>query len=79
MIEIDITRKSTLSGVVRTKTLTVDQNKFRAYNRGELLVQEAFPHLSADDREFFITGCTGEEFDSFFLPETEACVRLNLG
>jgi hypothetical protein len=32
------------------------------YNKGEIYVQDAFPHLSSDDREFIISGCTAEEF-----------------
>jgi len=41
----------------------VDADKLRAYGRGEMFVQDAFPHLSADDREFIISGCTAEEFE----------------
>jgi hypothetical protein len=30
------------------------------------LIQNAMPHLSADDREFVKTGITGEEWDQLF-------------
>jgi hypothetical protein len=66
MIEIDFTRKSNISGITRTKTFMVDKGKFLTYSRGELLIQEAFPHLSADDREFIISGVTAEEWGSVF-------------
>ena len=63
MIEVDFVRVSTMTGVQRTKTFMVDTEKLRAYGRGEMFVQDAFPHLSADDREFIISGCTDEEFE----------------
>jgi hypothetical protein len=37
----------------------------RYYNGGELL-QNAFPHLNADQREFIKTGITGEEWEAAF-------------
>lgn len=63
MIEVDFVRVSTMTGVQRTKTFMVDADKLRAYGRGEIYIQEAFPHLSADDREYIISGCTSEEFE----------------
>jgi hypothetical protein len=66
MIEIDFRRTSAISGITRTKTFMVDASKTIRYNRGELLIQEAFPHLSAGDREFIKTGITDEEWDEAF-------------
>jgi len=34
-------------------------------------VQVAFPNLSADEREFLLTGCTPEEWDKLFGEEEE--------
>ena len=34
-------------------------------------VQDAFPQLSADEREFLMTGCTPEEWNEMFPPEKE--------
>ena len=62
MIEIDFVRVSTMTGVQSNKTFMVDADKLRAYCRGEIYIQDAFPHLSADDREYIISGCTPEEF-----------------
>ena len=39
-----------------------------AFQRGAL-VQDAFPHLSPDEREFIITGITKEEWDDTFRDE----------
>lgn len=32
-----------------------------------MLIQDAFPMLNANQREFIMTGSTHEEWDSFFL------------
>lgn len=57
-----ITRKSILSGVERTRDLPVSKGQYEAYMEG-MLVQNAFPQLSADDREFIISGITAEEWN----------------
>tara|TARA_R110000772_G_scaffold55492_5_gene126706 strand:- start:589 stop:807 length:219 start_codon:yes stop_codon:yes gene_type:complete len=56
MIDIDITRTCPITGVTATKVLKVNPDKWRAYNRNELNIQDALPHLSPDDREFIISG-----------------------
>lgn len=38
------------------------------WNRG-LLIQEAFPYLSSDEREFLISGTTKQEWDQMFPTE----------
>lgn len=60
-----ITRTSHLSGKTRTRDLDVTQAQLDAYAGGAYL-QDAFPHLSADDREFIKTGITTEEWDAAF-------------
>lgn len=56
-----ITRKSIISGTVYTRDLDVTQAQLVAYEDGALL-QDAFPHLSADDREFIKTGISAQEW-----------------
>lgn len=60
-----ITRKSSLTGITRTKEIDVTIEQILAWEEGEL-IQNAMPHLSADDREFIKTGIDGKEFDSIF-------------
>lgn len=62
---MQITRKSQISGIERTRDIDVTEEQLRNYNNG-LLIQNAFPHLSADDREFIKTGITAEEWESLF-------------
>lgn len=61
----DITRKSGISGRLNTRTLPVTFEQFTAFERGTM-VQDAFPHLSADDREFILTGITPQEWEETF-------------
>jgi len=60
-----ITRTSTLTGITRTKDLDITEKQLASYNNGALL-QEAFPHLDMDDREFIKNVITGEEWDQLF-------------
>lgn len=65
-----ITRKSTISGEERTRDLPISEEQLAAYNAGKL-VEDAFPHLSVSDREFFISGITDDEWDQAFPDEDE--------
>ena len=56
-----ITRKSQFSGTLYTRDLDVTQSQLVAYEDGALL-QDAFPQLSADDREFIKTGISSLEW-----------------
>lgn len=56
-----ITRKSQFSGTLYTRDLDVTQEQLVAYEDGALL-QDAFPNLSADDREFIKTGISALEW-----------------
>jgi hypothetical protein len=53
------------TGEVRTLDLPVTEEQIAAYAAGEL-IQNAFPHLSAGEREFIKTGITDEEWDELF-------------
>jgi hypothetical protein len=67
---MDITRKSLASGIIRTRDLNITPHQIDAYLNGAL-IQEAFPQLDADDREFFKTGITSEEWDAMFAGDEE--------
>jgi len=60
-----ITRTSIFSGKTRTLDLPITEEQLNAYTNGSLL-QNAFPGLSAADREFIKTGITGQEWDAMF-------------
>jgi len=60
-----VTRKSMFTGIERTLDLDITQEQINVYNNGAK-IQDAFPHLSADDREFIMTGVTADEWDNVF-------------
>jgi len=60
-----ITRKSPFSGEIHTKEIEVTQIQLDNW-KGGMLIQNAFPRLSADEREFIKTGITKEEWDACF-------------
>ncbi len=60
-----ITRKSPLTGKVTTMDLNITEGQILLYESGVLL-QNAFPQLTADEREFYKTGLTPEDWKAMF-------------
>lgn len=60
-----ITRISPFTGITRMREITVTQEQLDRWQAGEL-IQNAMPNLSAEDREFVMTGITAEEWDETF-------------
>ena len=54
-----ITRTNPLNGEVNTLNIEVTDEQIEYYAAGGL-IQDAFPNLSASDREFIKTGITAE-------------------
>lgn len=63
-----IERKSVISGIVRQRDLDVTPEQIYRWQGGEL-IQNVFPHLSASDREFLVTGTTDEEWEQLDVCE----------
>jgi hypothetical protein len=64
-----VTRRSILSGEVRTREIAVDPAALAAYERGEGLIQKLMPDVAAEDREFIMTGISRDEWDAAFSEE----------
>jgi hypothetical protein len=62
---MEIIRRSPFSGMHHVMDLPVTQEQLDRWQAGEL-VQNVFPHLSADEREFIMTGITPQEWDEEF-------------
>ena len=62
-----VTVTSVLSGVTRTMDLPIMYDQLCLWRDG-MLIQDAMPNLSADEREFLITGITPDEWDAEFKP-----------
>jgi len=65
-----ITRKSPFSGEVNNMDIDVTSEQLEAYHTGTL-AQNAFPNLTADEREFIMTGITPDEWDETFAGDEE--------
>lgn len=67
---MQITRTSIVSGKTRTMDLPITAEQMQAYEAGAL-IQNAFPNLTDDQREFILTGISAEEWDETFPEEDE--------
>lgn len=65
-----VTRRSLLTGKDNTRDLDVTPEQIGRWQGGQL-IQNAMPELSADDREFLMTGLTADDWRGIFPPETE--------
>jgi hypothetical protein len=59
---IKVTRRSIFSQRLNTMELPIDLEMFQVWRSGGGLVQDVFPQLNADQREFLMTGATPEEW-----------------
>jgi len=69
-----ITRTSMISGVERTLDLPITEQQIAAWISGTL-IQEAMPQLSAEEREFVLTGISSEEWDVEFGTDEEDTIH----
>ena len=60
-----ITRNSPFTGTTISMNIDITQAQLDAWQAGTL-IQDAMPNISADEREFIMTGITPEEWDELF-------------
>lgn len=60
-----IERESPFSGNANRMDIPVTLAQIEAWKGGEL-IQDAMPNLTADEREFLMTGITPEEWENTF-------------
>ena len=65
-----VKRRSALTGKTHVLELPVTAAQLMAYDGGELL-QDAFPNLNSNQREFIKNGITEQEWDDHFPEEGE--------
>lgn len=65
-----ITRTSMLTGITRTMDLPVTDEQYARWEGGTV-IQLAMPELTADEREFIMTGIAVDEWDSKFNSEED--------
>jgi hypothetical protein len=64
-----IARKSPFNGQINKMTIPLSEKEFNrcaADWQNGTLIQDAFPMLNADEREFIKTGITPEEWEKMF-------------
>ena len=61
-----IIRTSPLSGNTNVMEIDVTLEQLSSWQVDGVLIQNAMPHLTPDEREFIKTGITPEEWDSAF-------------
>ncbi len=66
-----ITRKSPFTSIEHTREIPVTETQLNNWKVGGIVIQRAMPNISADDREFIMTGITPEEWDRFVPREEE--------
>ena len=60
-----VSNVSMLTATSRTMTLNVTMSQYLDWKQGAL-IQNAMPNLSADEREFVMTGVTAQEWSDEF-------------
>lgn len=66
-----ITKRSMITGIEHTRDVQVTEDQLEAWASGGL-IQEVMPHVPPADREFLMTGITGEEWeDNMHSPDDD--------
>jgi hypothetical protein len=60
-----ITRRSPVTGKVNSLDLNITDAEIARWQRGEF-IQNVWPNLTVDEREFLMTGMTKEDWDETF-------------
>ena len=58
---LNITRTSPITNKTQCIEIEINQDQYDAWKSG-VLIQDAMPNLSADDREYIMTGMTPEDW-----------------
>jgi len=67
-----VQRLSSISGKINSMELNVTQAQLNQYDKGGVLLQNVFPNLKPDEREFIKTGITKQEWNEMFGDPEEA-------
>jgi len=73
-----ITRTSLFTGIERTLDLPITEAQLSKWEAGAL-IQKAMPELTADEREFIMTGVTAQEWAGEFGDEDDDQIHDHKG
>jgi hypothetical protein len=68
-VAVRFTRTSPVSGKINEMVLDVSADQMERYWASNENIQDVFPNLTAEEREFILTGITPEEWDEMLPPE----------
>ena len=60
-----VTKQSAISGKMNSMELPITEAQLMAHRNGEL-VQNVFPNLSVEEREFLVSGISPKEWNDLF-------------
>jgi hypothetical protein len=60
---MNVTKKSLLTGTVRSRNLNITEEQLDLFEQGEVQLKEAFPNLTPEEREFIATGVDVSEIE----------------
>lgn len=63
---IRLRKVSRITGELNEMDLPITKQRLEDWYRSNVLIQDAFPELGANQREFLITGVTQAEWDAAF-------------
>ena len=63
---LELKRRSSISGKMNTRMLPITQEQVNEWVDKGTLIQDAFPWLDNNEREFLLSGATEEEWDELF-------------
>ncbi len=66
-----IKRRSRITGVEHTREVPVTQELLEEWAKSGRTIQEVMPYLSAEDREFLMSGITPEEWKTYIGPDDD--------
>jgi hypothetical protein len=66
---MQLTRKDPMTGISNTLELDITDLQLTQWQQGLGKIQDIFPNLSADEREFIMTGLTAESWDALFAED----------
>ena len=69
---IQVTRQSVITKKINTMELPITQEHLDIYETvGDMLIQDAFPNLDKEQREFLLSGITPQEWNDTFGEEDD--------
>jgi len=73
-----IRRKSSISGIVRSKDIDVNPKDYEMWEKGYLNISDAMGYLKQEDRDFILSGITATEWQNMWKEEINNIVTDNV-